>query len=368
MIALGAATPAAAQGFDIVKLIRSADPGVKDPGGWAADMLSGFSDNRIEASRENICSTIAIISQESGFIANPAVPGLGRLAEKALKDKFSVIPILGPKILAYLESVPDAKASFMDQIRAAKTERDLDLAYRAMLAYVAGRTETSFIVNSGLLNRWIEDRNDVSTIGSMQVSVAFALEAVRKERWSTMSLEDVYAVRDELYTRKGGMKFGILQLLGYETGYDKKLYRFADYNAGRYSSRNAAFQQIVGTLAAETLALDGDLLSYSRPGKPMDTVTNSEKAIRAAVAAHKLGISDKDIRADLLKEKSVEFATTATFLKLREAFTRVTGKAAPFAILPEITLESIKIKRQFTTAIFAERVNTRYQKCMAVKG
>jgi hypothetical protein len=367
-IAIGTAAPAAAQGFDIVKLIRNADPGVRDPGGWAADMLTGFAENKIEANRENICATIAIISQESGFAANPAVPGLGKLAEKALKDKFSAIPFLGPKILTYLESVPDPKASFMDQIRAAKTERDLDLAYRAMLAYVAGRTETGFIVNSGLLNRWIEERNDVSTIGSMQVSVAFALEVAKQDRWTAMSLADVYALRDELYTRKGGMKFGILQLLGYETGYDKKLYRFADYNAGRYSSRNAAFQQVVGKLAGVTLALDGDLLSYSRPGNAKDTVTNSERAIRAAAAALKLGLTDRDIRADLLKEKHAAFATTATFLKLRDAYTQANGKAPPFAILPEITLESVKIKRQFTTAIFAERVNARYQRCMAVKG
>ena len=137
-----------------------------------------------------------------------------------------------------------------------------------MLAYAAGRTETGFIVNSGLLNRFIEDRNDVSTIGSMQVSVAFALETVKQDRWTTMSLEDVYAVRDELYTRKGGMKFGILQLLGYDTGYDKKIYRFADYNAGRYASRNAALQFVAAKLSGEALALDGDLLSYSRPGKP----------------------------------------------------------------------------------------------------
>ena len=64
----------------------------------------------------------------------------------------------------------------------------------------------------------------------------------------------------------------------------------------------------------------------------------------------------------------MNFSATATFMKLREAYARVTGKPAPFAMLPEITLESIKIKRQFTTAIFAERVNARYQRCMAVKG
>lgn len=366
-LTLAASTPVTAEGFDLVKLIRNADPRVKDPGGWAADMLSGFDDSGIDANRENICSAIAVVSQESGFIANPAIPGLGKLAEQALEDKLSNLPILGARILAWLETVPNAVNSFRDQIRAAKTERDLDLTYRAMLAYAAGRTETAFIVNSGLLNRYIEDRNDVSTIGSMQVSVAFALETARKDRWTAMSLQDVYDLRDDLYTRKGGMKYGILQLLGYETGYDKKIYRFADYNAGRYASRNAAFQSVIATLSGEKLSLDGDLLAYTRPGNALAKVTNSENAVRRAVKNHHLPLTDKDIRADLLKEKTPEFVATRTYALLRETFAKAIGKTAPFAQLPEITLESVKIKNRLTTAIFAERVNARYQRCMAVK-
>ena len=367
-MALASAGPTAADGFDMVKLIRDADHSVKDPGGWAADMLTGFADNRIEANRENICSAIAVISQESGFVANPAVPGLGKLAEKALAEKLGAVPILGARILAYLETVPEANSSFSDHIRAARTERDLDLIYRAMLAYAAGRTETGFIVNSGLLNRYIEDRNDVSTIGSMQVSVAFALEDVGKERWTTMSLQDVYALRDDLYTRKGGMKYGILQLLGYDTGYDKKIYRFADYNAGRYASRNAAFQSVIAKLSGENLSLDGDFLAYARPGKALAKVTNSESALRFAIKKLQLPLTDKQVRTDLLKEKSVDFASTRTFTALREAYASATGKQPPFAMVPEITLESVKIRTQMTTAIFAERVTARYQRCMAVKG
>ena len=56
-------------------------------------------------------------------------------------------------------------------------------------------------------------------------------------------------------------------LLGYRANYPSRLYVFADYNAGRYASRNTAFQHMVATLSKRDLALDGDLMLYEG-GKP----------------------------------------------------------------------------------------------------
>ncbi len=154
------------------------------------------------------------------------------------------------------------------------------------------------------------------------------------------------------------------QLLDYETGYNRKLYRFADYNAGRYASRNAAFQQVVAVLSGEKLALDGDLLSYAKAGKANATVTTSEKAVRKAVKLFVPGLSEPDIRTDLLEEKSAKFVSTRTFTALRDAYIRKTGKQPAFAIVPDIGLSSPKIHRKMTTRIFAESVDRRYQACM----
>jgi Protein of unknown function (DUF1615) len=349
------------------KLIRMAEKSVVDAQGWALDLHDVMQQHDLAQSKENICAAIAIIDQESGFVADPVVPGLGKLSEQALRDKFSKVPIGGGIALRWLENNPTPQASFMTRIRNAKTERDLDLAYRSLVDYAGKTTSLDMVLRLGLLNKLIEERNEIDTAGSMQVSVKFALSESKKRRWLPMTLDDVYGVRDHLYTRQGGMYYGVKQLLGYDTGYSQKIFRFADFNAGRYASRNAAFQKVVATLSGQSLAYDGDLLSYGKDGEPLKAITATEKAIRQANAIHKLGLDDKTIRADLLKEKDLGFTSTRSFINLRDRFAATVKTPAAFAAIPDIELNSPKLSRDFTTRRFAESVNKRYQACMKIK-
>ena len=201
----------------------------------------------------------------------------------------------------------------------------------------------------------------------MQVSVRFALSKAQERRWLPMTLADVYAVRDDLYTRHGGMYYGVMQLLGYDSGYNRKIYRFADYNAGRYASRNAAFQNMISVLMNVKLAHDGDLLLYSKDQQALVKVSSSEDALRGLIKEFGLGIDDRELRADLIKEKTAEFPATQTYLMVRDLFARNTKKPLAFAEVPSIDLTSPKIRHHMTTQNFADSVNKRYQKCVSFK-
>jgi Protein of unknown function (DUF1615) len=352
---------------ETARLIRHAEKNVPDPRGWAVDLLDVLALHSLDASKENVCAAIAVIDQESGFVADPAVPGLGKLSETALRTKLDRIPLGGTMAITWLGNNPSPDTSFLSRIRNARTERDLDLAYRSLVEHAGQKSGLDTVLRLGVFNRIIEERNEIDTAGSMQVSVKFALDMAKRRRWLPMTLDDVYAVRDQLYTRHGGMFYGVPQLLAYETGYSNKLHRFADFNAGRYASRNAAFQMVVSKLGGEKLALDGDLLAYDKNGKALRGTTSTERALRKVIATLGIAIDDDSLRADLLLEKQKGFDASKTFLALRAAYARRMGQAAPFALVPAITLSSPKIRRMMTTRIFAETVNGRYQACMKAK-
>lgn len=129
--------------------------------------------------------------------------------------------------------------------------------------------------------------NPVRTGGPMQVSIAFAEQHTKGYPWKMDG-----TVRQEVFSRRGGLWFGTYHLLNYPASYSAPIYRFADFNAGWYASRNAAFQNAVSKASGVKLALDGDLIRYDskEPGK-------TELATRKLAA--KLGMSDSEIRRQL---------------------------------------------------------------------
>ena len=353
--------------YDIAQIaakIAAARPKTSDTAGWANDILLALQAHNIPQTPENICAMVATIDQESAFSANPAVPNLGKLSEKAVINKLNQYPFLGGQAEAFLYQFPSSRDSFMQRIRRAKTERDLDTTYRNIMSSLAQEYHLSFLINSDYARDFIESQNEINTLGAMQVNIKFASQFESTRRGGApLSLNEIYQLRNDLYTRKVGLYYGALLLLGYDTGYNRKLYRFADYNAGRYSSRNAAFQTVLGTLAKLPLATDGDLLLYEK-GQVSSAVSSTEQATRFVANKYGLILPDQRIRNDLMQEKTLGFNNTATYKTIMEAYRLVKKTLPPYAIVPHIVLHSSKTARKLTTESYANMVNKRYQKCL----
>ena len=320
---------------------------VPDRAGWATDIYAAFAAMQIPVNPENVCSVVAITEQESSFRADPSVPGLSEIAWKEIdrQAERAGVPMLAVRAALLLPS-PNGK-SYSERLDHVKTEKQLSEIFDDFIGMVPlGRT---FLAN----------HNPVRTGGPMQVSIAFA-ESHAGEKPYPYPVTGT--IRQEVFTRRGGMYFGIAHLLDYPASYDSPAYRFADFNAGHYASRNAAFQSAVTTASGIPLALDGDLLRYDK-GRPTADAGATESALR--VLAKRLDMSHGEIRRDLERERMYEFEKTRLYARVFELADKVNGARLPRAALPNIVLKSPKITRKLTTEWFANRVAMRYRSCIA---
>lgn len=318
-----------------------------DRSGWATDIYAALAAMDVPATPENVCAVAAVTEQESSFRADPAVPGLSGIAWKEIDRRAEVagVPMLAVRA-ALLLSSPDGR-SYSERIDTVKTEKQLSGIFEDFIGMVPlGKT-------------FFSGHNPVRTGGPMQVSIAFAEShtAARPYPYPVTG-----TIRHEVFTRRGGMYFGIAHLLDYPASYDSHVYRFADFNAGHYASRNAAFQQAVTLASGIPLVLDGDLLRYEN-GRPSAQPGNTEIAVR--VLAKRLGLSDAQIRRDLELGTTHEFEKSRVYVRLFALADKLGGRPLPRAVLPNILLKSPKITRKLTTEWFANRVASRYRTCLA---
>ena len=318
---------------------------VKDRNAWATDIYAAFAALELAPTTENICATIAITSQESGFQADPPVPGLAGIARKEIIRRGEVAGVPAFAIEAAMALPSGNGKSYSERLNAVKTEQQLSDIYEDLI----GRLPFGHAL--------LADRNPVRTGGPMQVSIAFA-EAHSADKPYPYPVAG--GLRNEVFTRRGGMYFGIAHLLDYTAPYAQLLYRFADFNAGQYASRNAAFQKALTELSGLPLELDGDLLRYEE-GRPAATAGSTERALR--VMARRMDMGEDAIRRDLELEKLQRFEKTRLYTRVFELADRL-GRPFPRAVLPQIPLSSPKITRKLTSEWFASRVDARHQACM----
>ena len=230
--------------------------------------------------------------------------------------------------------------SYADRIDHARTERDLSDVYEDFIGAVPmGRS-------------LFADRNPIRTRGPMQVHVNFA-EQFSARRPYPYSVQR--SIADEVFTRRGGVYFGIAHLLAYTAPYDRFLYRFADFNAGQYASRNAAFQRALSVAAGVDLIADGALL-------PHDGTGQTELAVLAL--APRLDLDEAAAHDALERGKTAEFEKSPLYERVFALAERSAKHPLPRAQVPTIQLRGPKLTRRLTTAWYANRVNERFERCL----
>ncbi len=319
-------------------------PRVPQRAAWAVDLQLVFAGLHLAPSTEHVCAVLAVTEQESTFDPDPPVPNLANVARGEILRRADAmgVPALAVNLALKLPS-PDGR-SYDERLSAVKTERDLSLMYE------------QFIDQVPLGQRLFANWNPVRTGGPMQVSVAFA-EAHAKAHPYPFPAQD--SIRHEVFTRRGGLYFGTAHLLGYPAAaYGKAMiYRFADFNSGRYASRNAAFQQALAVASGRPLDLDGDLVveGSSPPGQ-------TETVARSVAAA--IGMDDRAIRRELERGDGEDFDRSPLRARVFALAEARSGQPQPPAVLPRIVLKSPKITRRLTTEWFARRVDERYRRCL----
>ncbi|MEN8319920.1 DUF1615 domain-containing protein [Acinetobacter junii] len=342
---------------------------VNDRESWSQDIFDIMQELSIPKTKQNVCSIVAVVDQESNFVADPTVPGLGAKAveeiNSRLKEKFEAKlgEKIGGTVAGYFEDVlknqPSPENNYMSQMRKVQTERELDLLYREIFDYMAQHYHVSALTGAAkLVGQDIGEKlNPITTLGSMQVHINYAKEHKRKAG-------GIAELRNDLYTQYGGLYYGIHRLMEYPADYDEAIYRFADYNSGMYSSRNAAFQKMLGALTEAEISLDGDLLLYNKDGDVRSTQSQTEKELIAVFAQNNVLVTPRQIRSDLKKEKEKKFEDTQTYLAVQKLYQKKTNKEPMYAVMPQVVISGPKLSRDYNTNWFASRVNGRYEQCM----
>lgn len=326
---------------DVAATVRQKIPAsVKDKDAWAQDIAAAFTSQKLAATKENVCSVLAVAAQESTYQSDPRVPGLGKIAWQEIYRRAGKLYVPEFMVRAALSIRSPNGKSYAERLDNVKSEGELSAIFDDFISVVPlGQT-------------LFGNLNPVRTGGPMQVSVAFAELHASDYPWKMDA-----TVRREVFTRRGGLWFGIYHLLNYPARYSQPLYRFADFNAGWYASRNAAFQNAVSKASGVKLALDGDLVRYDS-----DEPGQTEMALRKLSAVLKM--SNSDIHQALKKGNTQAFENSKLYEALYSLANKRSGKTLAREMLPGITLESPKITRSLTTAWFAQRVDERRARCM----
>ncbi len=314
-----------------------------DRAGWIDDIFAAFALQSIDPSLDNICAAVAVIEQESSFNVDPVIPGLAAIAWREIDLRAAHAGVPRFVVHGALQLRSPSGVTYSERIDAAKTEKDLSNIFEEFIGAVPmGRT-------------LFAEHDPVRTRGPMQVNVAFAEQyaAARPYPYPVK-----VSIADEVFSRRGSLYFGIGHLLAYEPHYDQYQYRFADYNAGQFASRNAAFQRALSRVSGFRVMADGALLPHANEKTPGET------ELAARTMKLRLDLDDATIHDALGQSKQSSFDHTILYQGVFALADKLQALPAPRAAVPHIVLRGPKLSRNLSTDWYARRVNERFGRCL----
>ncbi len=334
----------------IEKLVLTARPGNTTPDIWASAIRESLVELGQPVDKAHVCAVLAVITQESSVSTSPKNRKMADILRKKIST-FDSTKVLSFIIQKRLDQYAANGRTFRENMETISSEQDFELWYNEF---------TSAEITKPILLVFNKDINDlVTTIGSMQVSVKFARNYPKKP-----SNVGFGTIREILYTCKGGVYYGTAYMLDYKHRYNDWKYVFADYNAGRYASRNAGFQKMLADLSRKRIDLDGDLLNYAEG--------NNSRSVTYDTFIELLKNKGKEfdegsVKKDFDQEKRYDFENTYSYKTLSYMHMKKFGSSI-YAILPEIPLSSPKFtSRNLTTKWYAMRVKSHFERYMRRK-
>lgn len=307
---------------------------------WTKEIIAQMEATKISFTRQHILMIAVTIDRESGFKEIPVVNDPEGILDRKIAEEKIKHPVIYAALKGRIGEIRQKAVAFINERRKYNaehglsrttstgkkvgyfTEKDIDLA----IDYVVSQYEKELSWDErALISKERIEKNRPSTLGAMQVNVGKAVELAAKYEGKNIPERQM---RDILNTREGGLKYGLLYMKEVLSSHEKEgpldeqnvKFAFLDYNMGAFSARNAGIQTALNKFPGIRLDVDGDLLMYDAKGKPIDKESSTEDAIQDLLDDNDIEISDDQIRSDLLKEKSVGFERTRTYLELARLF------------------------------------------------
>lgn len=115
---------------DVRQTVRQKMPArVLDRGGWADDIATAFARQKLPETLENVCVVLAVAEQESGYQADPVVPGLHRIAWQEIERRAAMLHIPAFVVHAALKIPSSNSKRYSERLDSVTTEKQLSAIF-----------------------------------------------------------------------------------------------------------------------------------------------------------------------------------------------------------------------------------------------